>query len=179
MPLKSGVYILECIPKKEKLGEGAMLKGLLEIALPKGYVDLTYIQTIYDFFDELKENKSKIVHISCHGNKDSDKNFYISLPNGDIVLADFEEHDRLKGRGVIITGCLLGRAGFANEFLERTKASSLIAPMNIIESFDVAIWCAMFYHHLFAKSYNFRDSYDYMRNNFFIQGAMQLWPRNE
>lgn len=97
MPLKSGVFILECIPKKDNLGEGAMLKELLKIAIPEDNVEMKYIQTIDDFFDELKKNKSKIVHISCHGNKDSDKNFYISLPKGDIVPSDFYENDRLKG----------------------------------------------------------------------------------
>ncbi len=176
MPLKNGVYILECIPKKEKLGEGEMLKKFLEIALPNDNVELKYIKGKDDFFAELNNNNSKIVHISCHG-YEGDGKFYIGgMADGQDVCSDeFIENDRLRGRGVIITGCKLGRSVFAKEFLKRTLANSLIAPMKDIESFDVAIWSAIFYHHLFTKSFNFGKSYDYMDENFKFQGAMKMW----
>lgn len=181
MPLKNGVYILECIPKKEKLGEGEMLKNFLEIALPNDYVELKYIKGKDDFFTELNKNNSKIVHISCHGDEKDDGKFYIGgmADDQDICSDEFLENDRLRGRGVIITGCKLGRAGFAREFLERTTANSIIAPMKDIESFDVAIWSAIFYHHLFKISKDFRKSYDYMGENFKLQGAMKMWYKKE
>lgn len=175
MPLKNGVYILECIPKNEKLGEGAMLEKLLEIAIPN-YVELKYIKGKKHFFAELNKNNSKIVHISCHG-YENDGKFYIGgkAEGNDICSDEFFENDRLKGRGIIITGCKLGRAGFAKEFMERTQANHLIAPMKDIESFDVAIWSAIFYHHLFTESKDFVKSYDYMDENFKFQGVMKMW----
>lgn len=180
MSLKNGVYILECIPKKEKLGEGAMLEKFLEIALPDGYVELKYIKGKDDFFAELNNNNSKIVHISCHGYEGDDGKFYIGgmTDNQYICSDEFIESDRLGRRGVIITGCKLGRSGFAKEFLQRTLAKSLVAPMKDIESFDAAIWSAIFYHHLFTKSFDFGKSYDYMDENFKFQGAMKMWEKS-
>ncbi|SNQ61865.1 hypothetical protein [Candidatus Methanoperedens nitratireducens] len=178
MPLANGVHILECIPKKEKLGEGATLYNFLKIFLEKDRLRIENIKGKEDFFDKLNDNNFKVVHISCHGYEgDEDGKFYIGgFPDEQVICSDeFFESDHLKGRGVIITGCKLGRAGFAKEFLERTKASSLIAPMKDIESFDVAAWCTIFYHHLFTKSGNFRDSYNYMVENFPFQGSMKWW----
>lgn len=180
MALKNGVYILECIPKKERLGEGAMLNEFLKIALPEDYVELKNVKSRDDFFDKLKNN-SKIVHISCHGYEGDDGKFYFGgFPDEQVICSDeFYESDYLKRRGVIMTGCKLGRAGFAKEFLEKTRANSLIAPMKEIDSFDVAMWCAIFYHHVFAHSRSFVDSYDYMYENFPVKGSIKMYILKE
>ena len=69
-----------------------------------------------------------------------------------------------------------GHGDFANEFLDNTQAKSLIAPMNEIEFSDSAMWCVNFYYHLFTRSsFSCGRSYDYMSNNFYVPGAMQMW----
>ena len=179
MVLKKGIYILECISKNEDIGEGKMLYEFLHIIMPDR-VEFKHINGVDDFFNKLNDNHSNIVHISCHGNQHEDGRFYIPTPDGNgITPESFHERDRLNGRDVIMTGCFLGRKGFADEFLEKTNAKSLIAPVKIIDSFDVAMWCVNFYHHLIEKNYSFSESYDYMKNRFYVPGAMQMWSWKE
>lgn len=176
MPLKNSIYILECIPKRESLGEGAMLNEFLKIIMPDR-VEFKPIKGTDDFFDKLNKNNSKIVHISCHGNQHEDGDFYIATPDGGGILPEsFYESDHLKGRCIVITGCFLGRKGFADEFLKRTQAKSLIAPVKIIESIDVAMWCTNFYYHLLTKNLSFSECYDYMKQKFYVPGALQISP---
>lgn len=175
MALKKGIYILECIPKEEGIGNGKMLYEFLQIIMPDR-VDFQNIYGAYDFFDKLNENHSNIVHISCHGNQDEDGIFYIPTPDGQgIIPESFNERDGLKGRDVVITGCSLGRKGFAEGFLKETNVNSLIAPVKIIDAFDVAMWCVNFYHHLIDKNHSFVESYEYMKDRFYVPGAMKMW----
>ena len=173
MALKEGVYILECIPKKEGMKECIMLSEFLKMEIP-GKVELKFIKSKKHFFETLNKNNSKIVHISCHGKYD-DENLCLQMPKGYIYPEEFYEDDHLKGRDVVITGCSLGRKNFAGEFLERTGAESLIAPMNDIEFIDSAMWCINFYYILLKKNYLFGKAFDYMKNNFYVKGAMQMW----
>ncbi|CAG0978831.1 hypothetical protein METP3_01950 [Methanosarcinales archaeon] len=179
MDLKNGIYIIECIPQEERLGEGEMLNEFLKIIMPSEDVDFEPIENKNDFFNKLNRNNSKVVHISCHGNTDDNKNLYIALPDDDILPEDFYESDHLRGRGVVVTGCLLGRKDFADEFLKRTSAKSLIAPLNLIDSFDVAMWCINFYYLVLAKGYTFVESYKYMKKRFYVPGAMKMWILKE
>ena len=173
MTLKDGVYILECIPKKEGMKEGVILFELLKMEIPEK-AELKFIKGKNHFFDELNKNNFKTVHISCHG-KYYDGNFCLQMPKGHIYPDQFYENDHLKGRYVVITGCSLGRKEFAEEFLERTEAESLIAPMNDIGFLDSAMWCVNFYYILLKKGYGFGNAFDYMKENFYIKGAMQMW----
>lgn len=174
MPLKNGVYIIECVPKKDDIKEGAMLFEFLKIAIPDR-VELMHIKSKYNFFDKLNKNNSKIVHISCHGGTDNEGNFCMVMPKGYISPDEFYESDHLRGRNVVITGCSLGRKDFADDFLERTKAESFIAPMNDITPLDSAMWCVNFYYLLLTKNYTFGKGFDYMKDNFYVKGAMQMW----
>jgi len=100
----------------------------------------------------------------------------IKLPRrGEISPKSFYEDDRLKGRNIIITGCDLGKEKFARKFLENTKANALIAPLRIVDSFDVTMWCVNFYYRLLNKNLRFSKCYDYMKKNFRILGAMTMW----
>ncbi len=173
MTLKNGVYILECIPKKEMMKEGLILFEFLKMEIPKK-VELKFIKGKNHFFDELNKNNFKIVHISCHGKYD-DGNFCLQLPNGYIYPDQFYDNDHLKGRDVVITGCSLGRKDFAKEFLEKTEANSLVSPMNDIEFLDSAMWCINFYYVLLKKDYPFDKAFDYMKENFYVKGGMQMW----
>lgn len=173
MTFKNGVYILECIPKKEGMKEGIILFEFLRMEIPEK-VDLKFIESKNHFFDELNKNNFRIVHISCHG-KYNDRNFCLQMPKGQIYPEEFYENDHLKGRNVVITGCSLGRKNFAKAFLERTEAESLIAPMNNIEFLDSAMWAINFYYILLKKDYSFGKAFDYMRENFYVKGAMQMW----
>ena len=177
MTLKDGVYILECIPKKEMMKEGLILFEFLKMEIPEK-VEMKYIKGKNHFFDELNKNNFAIVHISCHGKYD-DGNFCLQMPNGYIYPDEFYDDDRLKGRDVIITGCSLGRKDFSKEFLERTEAKSLVAPMNDIEFLDAAMWCINFYYILLKKDYTFGKAFDYMKENFYIKGAMQMWENSK
>lgn len=173
MTLKDGVYILECIPKKERMKEGTILFEFLKMEIPEK-VELKFIKGKNHFFDELNKNNFKIVHMSCHG-KSYDESFCLQMPKGLIYPDQFYENDHLKGRAVVITGCSLGRRDFAEEFLERTEAELLIAPMNDIGFLDSAMWCVNFYYILLKKGYSFGNAFDYMKENFYIKGAMQMW----
>jgi hypothetical protein len=178
MALKNGIYILELIPKDEGIGEGKLLYEFLHIIMPDR-VDFHYISGVDDFFDKLNENRSNIVHISCHGHQDDD-GFSIPTPDGTGIMPEtFNERDRLTGRNVVITGCFLGRKGFADGFLKETNAKSLIAPVKLIDAFDVAMWCVNFYHHLIDTKLSFGECYDYMKDKFYVPGAMQMWERKE
>ncbi len=175
MPLKKGVYIIECVPQKDDMREGALLYEFLNMVIPNR-IEYDDVKSKIDFFDKLITNNSKVVHISCHGNMDYNEEFYMAMPKGNIYPDEFYESDRLKGRNVVITGCFLGRKDFADEFLERTQADSLIAPMNEIDFHDSAMWCVNFYYHLFTRSsFSCSRSYDYMSKNFYVPGAMQMW----
>lgn len=175
MALKKGVFIIECVPQKDKQREGALLYEFLNMVIPDK-LECYQVKGKNDFLETLYANNSKIVHISCHGNTDNDGNFHMMMPKGNFYPEEFYENDGLKGRDVIITGCLLGRAGFAKKFLEETEAKSLIAPMNDINFEDSAMWCVNFYHHLLTRSsFSCKRSYDYMSKNFYIPGAMQMW----
>ncbi len=175
MALKKGIYIIECVPKTEDLREGALLYEFLNM-FNKYSIELHQIRSKNDFIDNLYSNNSKVIHISCHGNTDDEGNFYMEMPKGIVYPADLYEDDGLKGRDVILTACLLGHGDFANEFLDNTQAKSLIAPMNEIEFSDSAMWCVNFYHHLFTRSsFSCGRSYDFMSNNFYVPGAMQMW----
>ena len=173
MTLKNGVYILECIPKKEGMREGIILFEFLKMEIQEK-VELKFIEGKNNFFDELNKNNFKIVHISCHG-KYNNENFCLQMPKGHIYPDQFYENDHLKGRDVVITGCSIGRKDFAEAFLERTEAESLIAPMNDIEFLDSAMWCINFYYIILKKGYAFANAFDYMKENFYIKGAMQMW----
>jgi hypothetical protein len=173
MTLKGGVYILECIPKKEGMKEGIMLFEFLKMEIPEK-VELKFIKSKNHFFDELNKNNFGTVHISCHG-KYYDENFCLQTSNGYIYPEEFCGDDHLKGRNVVITGCSLGRKSFAGEFLERTGAESLIAPMNDIDFLDSAMWCVNFYYIILKKDYTFGNAFDYMKENFYVKGAMQMW----
>ncbi len=151
-----------------------MLFEFLRMAIP-GRVELKHIKGKYDFFDTLNENNSKIVHISCHGDIDNKGNFCMVMPKGYISPEEFYESDHLRGRNVVITGCLLGRKDFADEFLERTHVESLIAPMNSIGILDSAMWCVNFYYLLLTKGYTFDKGFDYMKEKFYVKGAMSMW----
>ncbi len=70
----------------------------------------------------------------------------------------------------------LGEGAMLNEFLKRTQAKSLIAPVKIIESIDVAMWCTNFYYHLLTKNLSFNGCYDYMKQKFYVPGALQISP---
>ena len=172
--LKNGVYIIECVPKKDEIKEGAMLFEFLRMAIPDR-VELKHIKGKNDFFNELNANNSKIIHISCHGNIDDEGNFCMVMPKGNIFPNEFYESDHLKGRNVVITGCFLGRKDFADEFLERTHAESLIAPMKELDFLDSAMWCVNFYYLLLTKGYTFAKGFTYMKENFYVKGAMSMW----
>lgn len=173
MTLKEGVYMLECIPKKEGMKEGLILSEFLKMEISEK-VELKFIKSKNHFFNILNKNNFKIIHISCHG-KYHDGNFCMQMPKGHIYPYEFYENDHLKGRNVVITGCSLGRKDFAKEFLDKTDAESLIAPMNDIGFLDSAMWCINFYYILLKKDYTFGNAFDYMKENFYIKGAMQMW----
>ncbi|MCK4797022.1 MAG: hypothetical protein KAT05_06545 [Spirochaetes bacterium] len=148
--------------------------------IPDNRIEVFHIKSKYDLLDTLLENNSKVVHISCHGDGDlkNNENYCMLTPNGKIHPSELYENDGLRGRNVIITGCLLGRSAFANEFLENTQAKSLIAPLKKIYFSDSALWCVNFYHHLFSKnSFSFISSYNYMKKNLKIQGGMKMFPQ--
>ncbi len=175
MSLKNSIYILECIPKNESSGEGTMLNEFLKIILQPNKFNLEHIKGKYDFFDKLNKNNSKIVHISCHGYWDK-KGICIKVPRGgEIKPESFRLDDKLKGRNIIITGCDLGKEKFARKLLERTEANPLIAPLGVVDSFDVAMWCVNFYYRLLNKNLHFNKCYNYMKKNFRISGAMIQW----
>jgi len=175
MSLKKGVYILECVPKKDEMRECAVLYEFLNMVIPNK-IEYSDVKSKTDFFEKLNTNNSKVVHISCHGNTDQDKDFYMEMPKGKIYPDEFYTDDGLKGRNVVLTGCLLGRADFAKEFLEKTHAESLIAPMNEIYFHDSAMWCVNFYHHLSTRSsFSCGKSYDYMYEKFYVPGGMKMW----
>ncbi|MDW7776264.1 MAG: hypothetical protein SCH39_08030 [Methanosarcinales archaeon] len=175
MALKKGVFIMECVPKKDNLREGKLLYEFLNMLIPDR-IDLLQIKSKNDFLDRLYENNSKVIHISCHGDTNNEDNFCMLTANGNIYPDELDEDSGLRGRNVVITGCLLGRTGFAKEFLENTQAKSLIAPMNEIRFRNSAMWCANFYYHLFTRnSFSFGRSYDYMTKNFYVPGAMKMW----
>lgn len=177
MTLKKGVYILECVPQKDDLREGVLLYEFLNMVIPNK-IKIHQVKSKNDFIDILHLNNSKIVHISCHGNIDKEGNFYMMMPKGNFFPEELFEDDGLKGRNVVLTGCSLGRAGFAKQFLEETQAESLIAPMNDIEFADSAMWCVNFYYHLLSRnSFSLDRSYNYMSEKFYIPGAMKLWIR--
>lgn len=173
MILKDGVYVLECVPKKEGMKEGIMLFEFLKMEIPEK-VELKFVKGKNHFFDTLNKNNFKIVHISCHG-KYHNGSFCMQMPKGYIHTDEFYENDRLNGRNVVITGCSLGKKDFAEEFLKRTGAESLIAPMDDIEFLDSAIWCLNFYYILLKKDYTFCKAFDYMKEKFYIKGTMQMW----
>lgn len=178
MSLKKGVYIIECVPQKEDKREGKLIYEFLNM-FPKikKKIEFCQVKGKTDFFDTLYENNSKVVHISCHGDTDNKGNFYMIMPKGEIYPSEFYENNGLKGRNVVITGCLLGHADFAKEFLKTTQAESLIAPKNDITFPDSAMWCVNFYYHLLTRnSFSFRKSYNYMDEKFYILGAMKIWP---
>ena len=175
MAFKNGVYIIECVPRKENLREGALLYEFLNMVIPEK-IEFDHVVGKNAFFDTLSENNSKIVHISCHGDIDDNGEFCMLMPKGKIYPDEFYDDDGLKGRHVVITGCLLGRAGFAKEFLDETQAESLIAPLHKIEFYDSAMWCVNFYYHLLTRSsFSSSKSFDYMSDNFYVPGAMQMW----
>lgn len=175
IPLKNGVYVIECVPQKDDMREGAVLYEFLNMLIPNK-IEYTDAKSKSDFFNNLDTNNSKVVHISCHGDMDCKNKFYMAMPRGIIYPHEFDESSGLRGRNVVITGCLLGRNNFANEFLERTQAKSLIAPMNIINFEDSALWCVNFYHHLITRSnFSFVKSFNYMSKYFDIPGAMKIF----
>ncbi len=175
IPFKKGVYIIECIPKKDDMKEGAVLYEFLKMVIPNK-IKYAYVKSKTDFFDELNTNNSKVVHISCHGNIDCNEDFYMAMPKGKIYPDEFYNDDGLKGRNVVLTGCLLGRRDFAMKFLEETHAESIIAPMNEIYFHDSAMWCVNFYHHLVTRSsFSCSRSYNFMSKSFHVPGAMQMW----
>lgn len=183
MPLKKGVYIIECVPEVN-LREGALLYHFLNMLLPDSPDRIKYneITNKNNFIKILTKNNSRVVHISCHGGTDEDGNFCMIMPDKEPFFPDeFYENDRLQGRNVVITGCGLGRAGFAKEFLEQTKAESLFAPMNIIDFADSAMWCVNFYYHLLTRSsFSFDKSYKYMKDKkFYVPGGMKPWGWRE
>ncbi|GFO96901.1 hypothetical protein ig2599ANME_1095 [groundwater metagenome] len=179
MPLKKGVYLIECVPKEDNLREGALLHDFLNMLLPDR-IEYHEVTDKDNFIDTLKNN-SKVVHISCHGTTDENGNFCMIMPDDEPFFPnEFYKNDYLKGRNVVITGCGLGRAGFSKEFLERTQAESLLSPVNIIDFADSAMWCVNFYYHLFTRnSFSFDKSYKYMKDNFYVPGAMKQWGWRE
>ncbi len=175
IPLRKGVYIIECVPQKDDMREGTVLYEFLNMVIPNR-IEYADVKNKNDFFEKLNTNTSKLIHISCHGNKDCNEEFYMEMPKGNIYPDEFYEDDGLKGRNVVLTGCLLGHADFAKEFLGETHAESLISPMNEIDFYDSAMWCVNFYYHLLTRSsFSCSKSYDYMSKNFYVPGAMQMW----
>jgi len=182
MPMKNGVYIMECVPEVEQK-EGASLYLFLDMLLPN-QIEYNPIADKEDFINTLTKNKSKFVHISCHGGADDDGNFCMIMPNKEAVYpSDLYSDDRLSGRNVMITGCNLGLAGFAKEFVANTNAKSLIAPIYLIDFADSLMWCVNFYYHLFTRrSLSFDKSYTYMMDHkdvFYVPGGMKYWIRGE
>lgn len=176
MALRKGVSIFECVPKRDDKEEGVMLYELLNMIIPRKKIKLCYVNTKNDFFEKLNKNKSKIIHISCHGNTDFQKTWIATPKGGKIFPKDFYDDDGLKGRNVVMTGCFLGRKDFAYEFLKGTKAKSLIAPQRITYFQDSALWCVNFYHHLLTGRFSFNGSYKYMDKMFRIAGVMKKYP---
>lgn len=177
MALKNGIYIIECISKGENLREGVLLYEFLNMIIPEK-IELHQVKGKSDFFNILKNNNSKVVHISCHGDEDDNGNFCMLMPKGKIYPEEFYNDDGLRNRNVLLTGCLLGRADFTKEFLDKTQAESIISPLKKIEFSDSAMWCLNFYYHLLTRnSFSFGRSFDYMSNNFYVPGAMQMWER--
>lgn len=175
MSLKKGVYIIECVSKKENLREGELLYQFLKMVIPDK-VEFYQIQGKNDFIETLSMNNSKVIHISCHGDSDDDGNYFMKMPKGKFYPVEFYENDGLKGRNVLMTGCSLGHADFAKKFLEETQAESYIAPMNDINFEASAMWCVNFYYHLLTRSsFSFAKSYNYMDKYFYVPGAMKLW----
>lgn len=81
MALKKGVFILEGIPQYEGKNEGNMLYEFIKMILPDR-VEMWYdFKSYNDFFDSLKSNNHKFIHISTHGDVDDDGNVFLSLPN--------------------------------------------------------------------------------------------------
>ncbi len=54
-----------------------------------------------------------------------------------------------------------------------------MAPVKIIDSFDVAMWCANFYYHLLRKNLTFVECYVYMKEKFYVPGAIKMWGWKE
>ncbi len=173
MSLIKGVYIIECVSRKD-CKESNVLHELLKMIKPKK-VKCCVAKTKNEFFNKLNKNNHQVIHISCHGNTDFNES-WIAMPKGNVHSEDFLREDRLNKRNVVITGCFLGRKNFADNFLNRTHAESLIAPQREISFQDSALWCVNFYHRLLTRRFSFNGSYKYMDEMFRIAGAMKKYP---
>lgn len=64
MRLKKGVYIIECVPQKDDMREGALLYEFLNMVIPNR-IEYANVKSKTDFFEKLNSNNSEVIHISC------------------------------------------------------------------------------------------------------------------
>jgi len=152
------LFIFECMPKSDRCNEGELLFNLLGMTVDvkhRGEVALKDLGSKTEFLRYMARKsiarRFDFIHLSGHGDPDG---CAFRLPLGKVHPEEFPE-SCFQGRTVTFASCGLSRNGFMDEFMERTGAKAVIAPLNNVHFDDSAIWYAYFYylvlHHGFTS----------------------------
>lgn len=176
------VLVLECIPKRERKSEAAILDNFLRMV----FYDRRDRATIYRVTGKGQllrylEGKRDLdgyqfVHVSAHGEPDQ---VALRLPKGHLYAADLRP-GCFAGKTVSFSSCAMGHKAFADQVVAATGAENVIAPLHDVYYADAALWFMNFYFLVLDAGYTPRNAFfrvnrmlsDKVKGGFqFYQGA--------
>ena len=176
MARNNNLFIIECIPRSEKLNESLVLSNVLRMTEP----DAIHTQAVKSKSQMLGYLRSKrdllrfdFVHISAHGGDDNES---IDLPQRSLRPEEFPE-GCFSRQTVTLSACGMSRTDFVSEFMETTRASHVIAPVHDVQFIDAAVWFINLYylvlHHKYTPEGAFERTNSILKGK--AKGGFQFW----
>ena len=155
------LFIIESLGRDdEKSGraEGRVIADILNLKGKKA--EYIYIRTRRELLAALKEfskSKFRYLHFSCHGNDKS-----ISTTYDEIFFNEFERifKKRLKKKRLFFSSCNVVGERLGEDFFVKSKALSILGPVEPIHFDDSVLFWANFYHLMFNINANGMNSKD-------------------
>ncbi len=151
---KAKVCIIESVGFLEEQShkEGEIISRTLRLAgKTSAYIYVRNKKELAAAIQDFGKSSFRYLHLSCHGNEGEFWTTLDSLSDKDLakIIAP-----HVNGRRVFISSCLAAnqKNKFARHLLRNSKCLSVVAPTQIINLSDAAIFWTAFYHLMFKDN---------------------------
>jgi hypothetical protein len=153
-----GVFILECLDKKDPGSEGQFLAHMFRIMeVPYQYME---VRTREQFLALLPRSPYEVIHITTHGSvlQMPKKKHFAGLwfPDGKVTIKDLGV---LKGtlvkQSVVMTACCSGQEEFTRELIRKGQCRYIIAPTGSPSFHNAIFFSHLLYHQYFVIGRSF------------------------
>jgi hypothetical protein len=179
------LLIVEAVPLKERKMESLVIGEFIRMFREKfrddyifecksgflEYLDRYVVNPEYN----KRHGKYKYIHFSGHGRYNKRRGAVFSFPKGDLNFDELPKNC-FTGMTVTFSACELGKKTAMEQFIERTKAKCVIAPLNSLYFEDAALWFINYYYLLLKQKLPVHDAFDIVNSMVDTRADFQVYP---